>query len=77
MAHRLVRRESIAGRVFEQFGNEVDGVWRGAGAEDFGERVRFDLREFVLHVLHAWDTNKEEGERGMSDVQFILEGEES
>jgi hypothetical protein len=43
--------------VLQQVGNETDGIGRGSWSEDFGEGMRLDLRELVLHVLETINTS--------------------
>jgi hypothetical protein len=44
-------RKSRCRRVFQQLGDQSNGVGWRTKTEDFGERVRFNLGEFVFHVL--------------------------
>lgn len=44
-------RETGSRCVLEQVTDESNRIGGCTGSEDLGERVRLDLREFVLHVL--------------------------
>jgi len=54
--HSINGRQSLGGSVLEQARNQLNGV-RISLAEDLVERVRLDLREFVLHVVRVHGTN--------------------
>ncbi len=50
--HSIDGRQSLGGGILEEARNQLNGV-RVSLAEDFVERVRLDLREFVLHVVQV------------------------
>lgn len=69
--HQCFRSSVPRGRsVFEQSADKGDGVSRGSRPEDFGEGVRLDLRELVLHVVgvHSLDLFPSRGTQNLDDL---------
>jgi len=56
MHHSINRGKSLSWSVLEETGNELDGIIVSF-AENLVERMRLDLRKFVLHIVGIHGTN--------------------
>jgi hypothetical protein len=50
-------REAVEWCVLKHLGHQLQGLWRGAAAEDFVPRVRLDLGELELGVVWVHGTD--------------------
>ena len=68
-------RDSFFRGVLKKFGDEVDGVGRGARAEDLVPRMRLDLREleFGVVLVHRLDFLPGRGSEDLDDFDQLVD----
>ena len=72
--HSVDGRQSLGGGILEEARNQLNGV-RVSLAEDLVERMRLNLREFVLHVVrvHGTDLVSRRGTQNLNNLYQLID----